>query len=245
MFPMQVPAHPLSPRSAFLALLLAATPLIPTSGSVTANAAKLALGEQVSDTLQLGQSGVAIVLPGGDWRVSGLVRPRQIGAPYALAVLTRSEGQALTGTVWIRAVGEARFETSAMWCSDGGVRLHVEPIVGASGRGCWWVRSWTTALAPADLQLYWRQAFSRLRREGGTPAPGADRGRLPPGRRRAHVDGGILVQRKPGHGGRGEGVGTSLAGRRSRSFCRQLASFATPSTLARRQPIGSAAAGSW
>ena len=166
MFPMQVPAHPLSPRSAFLALLLAGTPLIPTSGSVTANAAKLALGEQVSDTLQLGQSGVAIVLPEGDWRVSGLVRPRQIGAPYALAVLTRSEGQALAGTVWVRAVGEARFATSAMWCSDGGVRLHVEPIVGASGRGCWWVRSWTTALAPADLQLYWRQAFSRLRREG-------------------------------------------------------------------------------
>src|SRR5918996_331205 len=85
MFPMQVPARILSPRDAILPLLLAATLLIPTSGSVTANAATLALGKQVSDTLQLGRSGVAIVLPEGDWRVSGLVRPRQIGAPYALA----------------------------------------------------------------------------------------------------------------------------------------------------------------
>jgi len=142
MFPMQVPARILSPRDAILPLLLAATLLIPTSGSVTANAATLALGKQVSDTLQLGRSGVAIVLPEGDWRVSGLVRPRQIGAPYALAVLTRSEGQALTGTVWIRAVGEARFETSAMWCSDGGCASTSSPLsakvawaVGGSGVG--------------------------------------------------------------------------------------------------------------
>src|SRR5919106_6000565 len=128
--------------------------------------ATLALGDQVSGTLQLGRSGVAIVLPEGDWRVSGLVRPPQAGALSALAVLTKSEGQVLAGTVWVRAVGEMRFDTSAMWCSDGGVRQHVEPIVGARGTGCWWVRIWTTALAPEDLQPYWRQAFSRLRRDG-------------------------------------------------------------------------------
>jgi hypothetical protein len=166
MFQTKVPARSLSPRCVMLALFLAAMPLVSTTGgSVTANAATLALGEQVSDTLQLGQSGVAIVLPEGDWRVSGLVRPRRIGAPYALAVLTRSAGQALAGTVWVRAIGEARFDTSAMWCSDG-VRLHVEPIVGESGLGCWWVRVWTTALALKELQPYWRQAFSRLRRDG-------------------------------------------------------------------------------
>lgn len=167
MFPIRVPARSLSPRGAIVGLLLAAMPLIPTtSGSVTADATTLALGQHVSDTLQLGRSGVALVLPEGNWRVSGLVRPRQIGTPYALAVLTRSEGQALAGTVWVRAIGEARFDTPAMWCSDGGVRLHVEPIVGAGGTGCWWVRSWTTALAPQDVQPYWRQAFSRLRRQG-------------------------------------------------------------------------------
>jgi hypothetical protein len=173
MFPIRVPARSLSPRGAIVGLLLAAMPLIPTtSGSITANATTLALGERVSDTVQLGQSGVAIVLPEGDWRISGLVRPRQAGAPYALAVLTKSDGQVLAGTVWVRAVGEVRFETSAMWCSDGGVRQHVEPIVGASGIGCWWVRVWTTALAPEDLQPYWRQAFSHLRREG-IPLPRA------------------------------------------------------------------------
>jgi hypothetical protein len=105
------------------------------------------------------------VLPEGDWRVSGLVRPRQAGTLSALAVLTKSEGQALAGTVWVRAVDEMRAETSAMWCSDGGVRQHVGPMVGASGMGCWWVRVWTTALAPEDLQPYWRQAFGRLRRD--------------------------------------------------------------------------------
>jgi hypothetical protein len=52
------------------------------------------------------------------------------------------------------------------------VRQHVEPIVGESGLGCWWVRGWTAALASAELQPYWRQAFSRLRREG-VPLPRA------------------------------------------------------------------------
>jgi hypothetical protein len=100
MFPIRVPARSLSPRGAIVGLLLAAMPLIPTtSGSITANATTLALGERVSDTVQLGQSGVAIVLPEGDWRISGLVRPRQAGAPYALAVLTKSDGQVLAGTV--------------------------------------------------------------------------------------------------------------------------------------------------
>ena len=65
--------------------------------------------------------------------------------------------------------GEARFETFATWCSDDGVRQHVGPLVGASGTGCWWVRPWSTALALKELQPYWRQAFSRLRRDGTHP----------------------------------------------------------------------------
>jgi hypothetical protein len=57
MLPMQVAARFLSPRDAILALLLAATPLVPaTSGSVTADGTTLALGQHVSDTLQLGRS---------------------------------------------------------------------------------------------------------------------------------------------------------------------------------------------